>query len=181
MYALYRKTPDESGHRYRFFTTTSLFGCHSGWIPRLLKQSLASTANEPIEWHVRVENALREAGSPDSTLIIDLKPKKAGTNLSLYEIVEVWGRSADAWTPIMLHLKGLFIDKDPNTLDRNEFTRCAADVDDPIFSMMYLQGTVRDGNLVDRWTTPGPSPTNSVLLWPETMKYFTDQAARLMH
>jgi hypothetical protein len=80
----------------------------------------------------------------------------------------------------MLHLKGLFIDEDPNAFDRHEFTRCVTDVDDPIFSMMYLKGTIRDGKLVDKWTTPGPSSTNSVLVWLETLKYFADEASRLM-
>jgi hypothetical protein len=181
MYALYRKTPDGSdGHRYQFVEKTSLFGCHSGWIPELLKHSLASTANEPIKWHVSVENGLRGAEYPGCTLIIDLKPKNAGTNLSLYEVVEVWGHSSQGWTPIMLHLTGLFIDEDPNAFNRNDFTRHAADIDDPIFSMMYLKGTIRDGKLVDKWTTPGPSSTNSVLVWPDTLKYFAEEAARLM-
>lgn len=181
MYALYRKTPDGSdGHRYQFVEQTSLFGCHSGWIPELLKHSLTTTVSEPIKWHISVESGLKDAEYPDCTLIIDLKPKSAEPNLSLYEVVEVWGHSSQGWTPIMLHLKGLFIDEDPNAFDRREFTRCSADVDDPIFSMMYLKGTIRDGKLVDKWTTPGPSSTNSVLVWPETLKYFADEASRLM-
>jgi hypothetical protein len=187
MYALYRKTrtADGLGDRYQLLQGNDihLFGCTHGRIPLLLKQSLAVTANEPIKWRVSIESGMRDAGCPDHTLVIDLKPKrpnKPETNLSLYEVVEVWGHSSQGWTPIMLHLKGLFIDEDPKVANREDFTRSAEQVDDPIFSMMYLHGTVVDGSLVGKWTTPRPGATNSVLLWPESLKYFYREAARLM-
>jgi hypothetical protein len=126
-----------------------------------------------------MDEAFQEAGYADHTLIIDLKPKNRETNLSLYEVAEVWGHSSNGWTPIMLRLRGLFIDEDPTAFNREDFTRCEADIDDPIFSMMYLQGTIREGSLLDKWTPPGPSPTNSVLLWPETLQYFSEVAATL--
>jgi len=187
MYALYRKTrmPDGSGDRYQLLQDDDihLFGCNNGRIPLLLKQSLAVTANEPIKWHVSIESGMRDAGCPDHTLIIDLKPKrpnKPETNLSLYEVVEVWGHSSHGWTPIMLHLKGLFIDEDPKVANRADFTRSPEEIDDPIFSMMYLHGTVVNGSLAGKWTTPRPGATNSVLLWPDSLKYFSGEAARLM-
>ena len=54
------------------------------------------------------------------------------------------------------------------------------EADDPIFSVTYLSGTIVDGGLTGRWTAPGPSSTNGVLMWPEVMKYFTDEAQRIM-
>jgi hypothetical protein len=59
MYALYRKTPDgPDRHRYQFVERTSLFGCHSGWIPELLRQSLTSTVDEPGSSH-QIEKIVR--------------------------------------------------------------------------------------------------------------------------
>lgn len=174
MYALYRKKPHGSECRFIFQRQISLFGCNVGWLPRLLRRCLRSDATEPLPWHLRIEAAMQDEGYPEHTLIIDLRPNSSKPNLSLYEISEVWGHCSHGWTPILFYLKGLFVDEDPALFDRTDFIRGPADIDDPLFSMMYLHGTVRAGSLYDRWTPPGPSPTNSVLLWPETFTYFAD-------
>ena len=49
-----------------------------------------------------------------------------------------------------------------------------------MFSMMYLRGTISGGSIKDRWTPPGPSPTNSVLLRPDTFEYFIREANKIM-
>ena len=116
----------------------------------------------------------------NQTLIIDLKPRNARRNLSLYEVSDVWGVSYSSWTPIMLHLRGLFIDKDPDCFDTKDFVRRPEEIDEPIFSMMYLQGGVRNGHLEGRWIPPGPSSTNGVLLWPEDFEYFLQQRENLL-
>jgi len=46
--------------------------------------------------------------------------------------------------------------------------------------VMYLAGTIVDGELKGRWTAPGPSSSNGVLMWPEVMMYFTEEAQRIM-
>jgi hypothetical protein len=166
--------------RYVFSREDFLFGCNRGWIPRLLIESLAPSAMEPLKWSIQVGAALEQAGYPGHALMIDLKPNSQEPNLSLYEIVRVWGHSHHGWTPVMLYLRGLLIDEQPAHFDRQDFRRAEADIDDPVFSMMYLNGTVRGGKLNGKWTPPGPSPTNSVLLWPETLQYFSDEAAKLI-
>ena len=176
MYALYEK---RSGHRFLFKEQISLFGCNAGYIPKLLKAGLDGSASEPWPWHLNVETAMKKVGHSGETLIINLMPNSK-TNLSLYEVVDVWGYSAAGWTPVMLHLRGLFVDADPSRFDQRDFVRSPADIDDPIFSMMYLSGTLREGAIRGRWTPPGPSPTNSVLLWPDTFKYFADRAREIM-
>jgi hypothetical protein len=97
----------------------------------------------------------------------------------LYELSDVWGYSAKGWTPILFHLRGL-VDEDPRRFDQIEFVRMPSEIDDPIFTMMYLRGTVKNGRLDGTWTTPGPSPTNSVLLWPEAFEYFWQQAKKFL-
>jgi hypothetical protein len=76
----------------------------------------------------------------------------------------------------MLHLRGLLVDENPTDFDELNFERDESDVIDPIFSMMYLNGTILQNRLSGRWTPPGPSSTNSVLLWPETLRYFCREA-----
>lgn len=180
MYALYNKIQNNDSTRYHFLKQVSLFGCKRGYVPWLLSKQFSTDSTEPLSWHVNIENSLRDVGQDAQTLVIDLKPKNKEENLSLYELSNVWGYSASGWTPIMLHLRGLFIDDNPECYNTKDFIRSPLEIDDPIFSMMYLRGTVDGGQLVGRWTPPGPSPTNSVLLWPDAYKYFWQQGKEII-
>ena len=181
MYALYDKTWNNGSARYRFLKRTSLSGCNSGYVPRLLRQQLTDGSSQPLPWHVNIESSLQAMGQDNQTFIIDLKPNSSEPNLSLYEVSNVWGYSASGWTPILLHLRGLFIDENPERFDRHDFARKPEEIKDPIFSMMYLRGTVQNGQLKGPWTTPGKSSTNSVLLWPKVFKYFWQQAQSVIN
>ena len=64
----------------------------------------------------------------------------------------------------MFYLRGLFVDENPELFNDRDFARLSTEVDDPIFSMTYLSGTVKNGSIHGKWTSPGPSPTNSALL-----------------
>lgn len=177
MYALYEKSRSPSGDEtYKFEREISLFGCNSGWIPWLLSRNLNNNDTEPFPWQVKVTEALSKEGYDTGSLIINLKPNSSEPNLSLYEIANVWGYSDSGWTPIMLHLRGLFIDEDPEQYDDKQFSRRTADVDDPIFSMSYMAGSVENGSIIGTWNAPPRSPTNSVLLWPGTLDYFVEAA-----
>jgi hypothetical protein len=180
MYALYEKILAGSGYRYLFKKKVSLFGCNSGFIPRLLKVGLDSASSQPLPWHVNIEEGLSSVGQHGNTLVIDLKPNSSKPNLSLYEISDVWGYSSCDWTRLMFYLRGLFVDDDPSAFDKTDFIRCPAEIDEPIFSMIYLRGTVKGGVIEGRWTPPRPSSTNSVLLRPEAFKYFAEKAREIM-
>jgi hypothetical protein len=180
MYYLYSKRSEARRHRFTLKEETHLFGCNKGMIPHLLKISLASGAEEPLFWHINVGEMLARDGKKDCALIIDLKPKQRETNLSLYEVAEVWGASAKMWTPLMLHLRGLFVDENPRRFKRDDFVRTDDAIVEPIFSMMYVHGSISGGALVEKWLPPGASFTNSVLLWPDSMKYFAEKATEVM-
>lgn len=180
MYALYERTTEGAQWRYRYRQDTSLFGCRRGRIPQLLARSVPSGQSEPYSWHLDVPTALAEAGTKNGALIIDLKPRQRQSNVSLYELLEVWGHSSSGWTPVMMHLRGLFVDADPASVDSRDFLYDLAEADDPIFSVMYLAGGIGDGALTGRWTAPGPSSTNGVLMWPDVMRYFSSEADRVM-
>ncbi|MBU1320582.1 MAG: hypothetical protein KKH67_15495 [candidate division Zixibacteria bacterium] len=180
MYALYSKQQHNEGHRYRFKAQTSLFGCNSGYIPYLLRAGLIGSESEPLPWHINIEKAMADIGESETTLMMNLKPNSSKPNLSLYEVSDVWGYSSSGWTPIMFYLRGLFVDADPSALDDMDFVREPKDIEDPIFSMMYLNGTIQEGTISGGWTPPGPSSTNSVLLWPEAFKYFAQNAEEII-
>jgi hypothetical protein len=150
-----------------------LFGCNDGFIPWLLTLKLGPKDKEPYKWHVDVVSEL--ASHPkylDSTLLIDLKPKKEGTNISLYEVLDVWGYSSNGWSPIMLRLNGLFVDEKRSRINRESFVRADDQVSGPIYEFLYVAGTVFGGKLEGKWIPPPASPTNAALLWPEVINYF---------
>jgi len=121
---------------------------------------------------LQIQQALAEDGYPDSAVVIDLKPKQQKKNVSLYELLDVWGISDQGWTPILLHLRGLFVDAKPEGIDRNDFSLDYREAEGPIYEFLHLDGSVHDGQLIGRWTAPPASPTNAALLWPDTIRHF---------
>lgn len=142
----------------------------------MLGIQIPAAQGEPFKWRIEIESALAQRDDVNgNALIIDLKAKNT-TNVSLYEIAQAWGYSA----AIMLHLRGLFVDHDRSGIDDKQFTRQTDEIVDPVFSMTYLSGTVRDGTLVGTSTTPGRGVTNSVLMWPDTLAYFCAEAQKVI-
>ena len=175
MYARYKKTRiGTDATRYEVQENNiSLFGCNNGYIPWLLQMKLPESIPEPYKWHVDVVKELGEHPDyPNGSLLIDLKPKQNKTNLSLYELMDIWGYTENQWSPILLRLHGLFVDEDPTLIQRGDFVRKDADVDGRIYEFMYLDGWVEGKKLVGRWAPPPASPTNAALLWPDSLNYF---------
>lgn len=174
MYSRYTRTLVASNAtRYQYREQIHLFGRNDGYIPWLLSLKTPPSQGEPYLWHVNVVDEL--GANPEycnNTLIIDLKPKQNKTNLSLYEVMNVWGYSSDGWSPILLRLNGLFVDKDPSSINRNDFVLKDDEVDGPIYEFLYLDGSVDNGKIHGSWAPPPASPTNAALLWPNTLKYF---------
>jgi hypothetical protein len=181
MFALYEKERVDAGNHYVFSRAISLFGCNSGLIPMMLRTNLSADASEPHPWHVDVDHALHALDHAGRTIVIDLMPNAKPPKLSLYELVDVWGYSGYGWTPLMFHLRALFVEEDPNAYNKLDFIRLDNEVDDPVFSMTYTpNSTVSKGLLTGKWLPPGPSSTNSVLLWPYAFTYFADRVAQVM-
>jgi len=172
MYARYSRTRiGNNATRYQIQEEhVSLFGCNEGYIPWLLKFKIPPAQGEPYRWHVNVVQELGSRTDYPGTLLIDLKPSDDTTNL--YEVLDVWGISSSGWSRILMRLSGLFIEDDPNSINRNDFTRHDSELDSPIYSFLYLRGSVKDGDLDGKWVTAPPSSTNSALLWPEHLNYF---------
>lgn len=182
MYLLYEKTERNDFTDYVFKEEVHLYGCNIGFIPTQLQKQLTRLGQKtsgPYEWHLNVPDSLQEEGQENMTLMIDLKPKKLD-NVSLYELMDVYGYSYPGWTPIMLCLRGILIDESPAKYDKKSFSVPNAKIDKFIFSMMYLNGGLKEGHIDGKWITPGLGTTNGVLLWPETLEYFSKKAKEIM-
>jgi hypothetical protein len=178
MYALYDKVKTPAGFRYQWKEVARLFGCNEGWIPWLLQFELDGGKSEPLEWHLHVPDALARNGYRDCALVIDIKPKNRDGRLHLSELIDVWGYSADGWTPLLMRTSPLLVEDDPNQYDRKAFSVDGDGTFDPVYSTLYVQGSVESGKISGKWTPPRASPTNSALLWPPAMIYFLSCIAK---
>lgn len=178
MYYLYERTSERDVIRFRRLKSVCLFGCRSGTIPRLLLQKLnreAVSASEPLDWHVPVASELTHEGITNGTLLIDLKPQQKKENISIYELLDVWGVSRSGWTPVMLRLRGLYVDELPTVCNPRDFSVVPPKEHSTIYSFLYLNGALRDGRLDGKWVAPPRSSTNSPLLWPNSLQYFVSK------
>jgi hypothetical protein len=158
---------------YTHVSDAHIFGCNSGAIPRILRLQLQlnQKMTEPIFWHVDLPAELPALYGPDARLVIDLKPNNS-SELALYELLDVWGHSESGWTPAMFRLRGLIVDGTKADLSDKQFIPHKDDFHKNIYSFVYFAGTIRQGALIGAWTAPRASPTNSALLWPETLRHF---------
>ncbi len=108
MFYLYRRTPvAKKSTRYERDKHISFFGCRHGLIPRMLKAKIPPNQNEPYGWHIDVLPELNvQPEYRSGSLIIDLKPRQHENNVSLYEVLDVWGWSRSDWTKVLLRLNG---------------------------------------------------------------------------
>jgi hypothetical protein len=155
MYACYTRTRVEgNATRYQLRQDgkdISIFGCNEGFVPWPLGFEIPRGQNEPYLWHVNVLAELdAQPNYGSSTLIMDLKPKQTKNNASPYELLDVWGYSADGWTPALLRLNGLFVVESPENVNRKDFTHSDNIIDGP-YEFLYLTGSVKDGKIIGTW------------------------------
>ena len=177
-YFRYNRT-DENGHwRFVLQGQDHLYGCNAGVVAQALEDQITDGQQEPWLWHINVPEVL---GHGD-IFVIDLKPnqRRGNNEFSFYELLDVWGYSDGGWTPALLRLRGLLIDHKDDDLDCNNFTIDPEEVDEPIFTFAYFAGSIENRQLSGTWLPPGPSPTNSVLLWPDALDYFIPIIKRYM-
>jgi len=168
MYALYNIKNDNGQTSLEFLKKISLAGCNHGIIPNLLKEKISKDQNPPIGWTINVSDYYNEK---EQTVIIDIKPKnKRYSEVFLCELDKIFGFSYKEWSPIMYRLKRLYSDISPEKLNKNNFIYPKEP--EIIYTMLYLSGSFKNGQLTGTWNYPGPSPTNALLLWSEAMTFF---------
>lgn len=178
MYWLYERRRVPNGLEYTRGRRISLAGSRSGLICAQLRKSTPPSQSEPYEWQFETSDAVKLFGNPDDVVVVDLKPK-SGEYVTLFQLDAVYGYSCSGWTPIMLEMAGLLVDEPLTDWNKEFFVIDEKELDDnTVYTFLYLTGTVMDGGLVGRWLYPGPSPTNSALLWRDAREYFISKMKR---
>ncbi len=173
MFATFEKKIGPDRTSYRSGTQVKLFGCNEGWIPWFVKLGMPSGQNEPYAWHVRIDDALAlpdvQKERPNTgAILVDIKPS-AKDSFLVCELRDVYGYSADDWTPMLWGMRVL-VNGDAKGNHLEDFD--APNGGEIIYNFLYAMGGVTDGVPSGKWIAPGPSSTNGVLLWPEALKYF---------
>lgn len=122
----------------------------------------------PFRWQAREADLIPLVGGTDGQrIVIDLKPRVTG-NVSLYRLLDVWGFSYEAWTPIALRLQCLFVDHSAKDapLFKKSFVDQAIE-HELVGEFLYLQGGVTDGN----WNWGLVGRVNGALLWKQAFDY----------
>jgi len=171
VFCLYKIETSQGKKRYVFDKETHLFGCNKGLMVQILKADPPISQGEAVKWQINLIRDLPKIGIHDKTLVIDLKPN-AKNNLSLYELVNIFGFSAHGWTPMLLHLKSIFVD-DEGPEEMKKMIEISEFSQDDIFTFAHvMDGSIEMGRVVGKWVAPRPSSTNSALLWDSVFEYF---------
>jgi hypothetical protein len=179
MFGIYIKKTTINEITYEFKKGISLAGCNSGLLPAMVKKIARSGQSEPFIWEINIAKQLRDLEGDSATIIIDIKPNnKKNREVLLCELLDVWGYSASNWTPLLLHMKCLVDQFETTDFVKGKFSiECHKKLDD-IFTISSMMGSIKDGQLTDKWTFPGPSATNSALLWPGVAEHFCEIISR---
>jgi len=169
MYSWYKRTIENNNVHLIWEEETSLAGCNNGEVPRELRDIIKPNNTAPVGW---VLPFATKWNNNEYSLVIDIKPKSS-TEIFLCEIDTVFGFSYAEWSPVMLRLKILCSDTTENDLDKNNFIYQDQDPE-IIYTMYYLQGSIKDGKLVGTWKPPFGTITG-LLFWPEAMTFFHKQ------
>jgi hypothetical protein len=168
MYSWYKRTVINKSLSLSWEEKMSLAGCNKGIIANELKEILKPTDNPSIGWILPIA---QKWNKQNYSVIIDIKPNNK--QVFLCELDTVFGYTFSEWSPIMLRLKILYNDKTKDEIDKNNFVYPVKP--EIIYTMLYLYGSIRNGQLFGTWNFPGRSSTNALLFWPEAMTFFYEQ------
>lgn len=163
-----------SGRQFNFQQQISLAGTRG---PLATCARTANPANQiPFGWHASEDKLVGHFGGipGQQAIVIDLKPRVTG-NVSLFQLLDVWGYSSEHWTPLAVRLRALFVDlQEPNPLAfKNSFI-------DPgtnhslVGEFLYMHGGVLGG----KWTWGMVGRVNGALLWKDAFTFLTDGLAK---
>ena len=174
MFATFKKEKGQERTTFRAGKPISLFGCIEGWVHWLVQLTMPQRQREPYSWHIRIDDglalpAVRKEFPNADAIIVDIKPT-AKNEFFVCELRDVYGYSADGWTPLLWRMQVLEIDSERKGNHLEDFD--APNDGDIIYEFLYAMGSVDNGKTVGTWNPPKPSSTNGVLLWPQALAYF---------
>jgi hypothetical protein len=160
---------------YRYVRTVGIAG-NTG--PLAYIQRTRNTAAVcPFGWHASVAEIVAALGGQvGQAIVIDLKPTVAN-NVSLYLLRDIWGFSAQNWTPLAIRLECLFADMNhSNPMEfKAAFDDATAD-HSLVGEFLYVQGGVHGGT----WNWGKIGRVNGTLLWPDAFEYLSTQLGQAL-
>ena len=166
MYGLYSRSKNNGRVTLEKLDTGYLAGCKKGVVALELQKILTPEDNPLSGWKIPVAEIYNKE---DEAFIINLKPNS--DELLICELDTVFGYSYNEWSPIMLRLRKFSFDEE---IDRESFQYSEKE-SEIIYTVLYLNGSFRDGKIIGTWTIPFGTVTG-VLFWPEAMTFFFVQA-----
>lgn len=141
-------------------------------LPAVMKDYVQEEADGSAKytWHLDEATLLGLLGkeADNRALIVDLKPGQEKA-VSLYRVRNFWGFSYKNWTPLLVRMKALFVDKpaeDPAEF-KEKFTDSEA-CHDQVHEFLYVRfGTVEG---IATWGRSGW--VNATLLWSDALRHF---------
>jgi hypothetical protein len=103
-------------------------------------------------------------------IVVDLKPK-SNTDVSLFQIENIYGYSYEDWTPLCLELRIVYDDNvDVQNLEEQKESLVVKKLDfqKRVYEFLYILKGWKSGKL--NWGMTGS--VNAPLLWPDAMGYF---------
>jgi len=183
-------TPNESLIKFeKKCDHKELAGSRIGLIPKYLNQKNVTEHPEKsghYPWDIDVSDLI-ELFKPDlhggNALFINANPNSLNNNdpekkklFTLFKIEHIYGYSAYQWTPIMLKLKEIFVEKDvtedPSFVEKFALSEAGYSKAEFVYTFLYLNGWIEKGEFKGPWSFPRNSPTNSTLLWRYAWEYF---------
>lgn len=166
-FMLYDVAGDPGQEQYTFVRKIQLAG-KSGPLAKY-SHDLNLEGKFPFRWHATEEDIIRHLGGlpGGQAIVIDLKPGVA-KNVSLYRLLDVWGFSYQAWTPLALRLRVLFgdlEDADPKSFKASFID--AGKEHAQVGEFLYLQGGVSKGT----WNWGMVGRVNGALLWRDAFDF----------
>ncbi|HEX7014683.1 MAG TPA: hypothetical protein VF191_04175 [Cyclobacteriaceae bacterium] len=168
MYAWYTRTNDKGQTRLELTAEAFFAGCNNGMIAIELKEMITPNDIWPFGWTIPVAEKWNKQ---NLSFVLDIKPNSS--EAFLCELDRAFGYCYDGWTSIMLRLKILLQSHEPVN-KRNFICRDNPEI---IYSMLYLSGSVENGQMVGTWKAPH-GMIKSLLFWPEAMTFFVEQIMR---
>jgi hypothetical protein len=173
MYLLYKTMKDGPDKvEFKKESEISLVGNTRGIVVEYLRTIITPKDTEPFEWEIDTKEAVSALGLSGDAVVVDIKPDSK-ERVMLFELQKIYGLSSYGWTPIMLELRDLVLDKPASRWNKSHFSIPDHSPRRDIgYTFLYLSGTVKDGKPVGTWNVPEPAPTNGSLRRPDTVRYF---------
>src|SRR5690606_35049360 len=167
MYAWYTRKDENGQTQFELTSGAALAGC-KGMIANELGEIVTAKDTKPFGWTIPVAEKWNKQ---NYSFVIDIRPNSSETFLC--EVDRAFGYCLDGWTLVILRLKLILKASEP--VDKRNFI--CAENREIIYSIIYLEGSIENGQLVGTWSLPN-GPMTALPFPPQAMTFFMEQVRK---